>query len=133
MAGYSLDLRERVVKAHAEEGQNKNEVARRFGVSRWTVARYVKRAEAGNLAARPHPGGKPWLNEKQREVLRQQVEEHNDWTLEEHARALAEATGVKLKKSAVAKYLRKLGVTHKKRAFMRLKETTKLERGGETK
>lgn len=116
MPGYSLDLRERIVKAHVEERQNKSEVARRFGVSRWTVDRYIKRAEAGQLAATPHPGGKPWLSGAQCEVLRQQVEEHNDWTLEQHAEALVRATGVALKKSAVDKYLRKLGISRKKRA-----------------
>ena len=123
MPSYSLDLRERIVKAHTEEGQNKSAVARRFGVSRRSVERYVKRAEAGQLAATPHPGSKPWLNAEQSEVLRQQVEAHNDWTLEEHAEALAEATGVELKKSAIDKYLRKLGISRKKRASTRLSET----------
>lgn len=125
MAGYSLDLRERIVSAHVEEGQNKSEVARRFGVSRWTVDRYVKRAEAGNLAATPHPGNAPWLGGEQCEVLRKQVEEHNDWSLEQHAEALAEATGIALKKSAVDKYLRKLGISRKKRASTQQSEMTR--------
>lgn len=116
MPSYSLDLRKRIVKAHVEEGQNKSEVARRFGVSRWSVERYVKRAEAGQLAATPHPGSKPWLSTEQSEVLREQVAEHNDWSLEQHAEALAKSTGIELKKSAVDKYLRKLGISHKKRA-----------------
>ena len=130
MAGYSLDLRERIVKAHVEEGQNKSEVARRFGVSRWSVERYIKRAQEGNLAATPHPGSKPWLSGAQSEVLRQQVEAHNDWTLEEHAEALAEATGIELKKSAIDKYLRKLGISHKKRVFTQQNEMTKRENNG---
>ena len=117
MPGYSLDLRERVVKAHSEEGQNKSEVARRFGVSRWTVERYVKRAASGTLAATPHPGNRAWLSGAQSELLKKQVEAHNDWTLEQHAEALAEATGVTLQKSAIDKYFRKLGISRKKRAF----------------
>ena len=125
MPSYSLDLRKRIVKAHIEEGQNKSAVARRFGVSRRSVERYVKRAEAGQLAATPHPGSKPWLSAEQSEVLRQQVEAHNDWTLEEHAEALAQATGVHLKKSAVDKYLRKLGISRKKRAFTRQSATAR--------
>ena len=80
MPAYSLDLRERIVKAHLEEGQNKSEVARRFGVSRWSVERYIKRAEAGQLAATPHPGGKPRLSAEQSEVLREQVSAHGDWS-----------------------------------------------------
>lgn len=55
MASYSLDLRERIVKAHLEEGQNKSAVARRFGASRWSVERYIKRAAVGTLAATPVP------------------------------------------------------------------------------
>jgi transposase len=116
MASYSLDLRERVVKAHVEEGQNKSAVARRFRVSRWTVDRYVKRAAAGRLAATPHPGVKQRLSGSQCEVLREQVKAHKDWTLEQHAEALVEATGVKIKKSSVGNYLKRLGITHKKRA-----------------
>jgi len=129
MAGYSLDLRKRVVEA-CEQGQNKSEVARRFGVSRWTVDRYLKLAEAGNLAPTPHPGPKPWLDEAGREVLGQQVRKHKDWSLEQHAEALAEATGVALKKSAIDKYFRKLGITRKKRASTQANETMKLEAPG---
>lgn len=117
MASYSLDLRERVVKAHVEEGQNKSEVARRFGVSRWSVGRYVKRASAGSLAATPHPGSRQRLSGAQCEVLRRQVQEHHDWTLKRHAEALAETTGVKLKKSSMGNYLKRLRITHKKRAL----------------
>ena len=122
MPGYSLDLRERIVKAHLEEGQNKSEVARRFGVSRWSVERYLKRAALGHLAATPHPGKGCSLNERHHEALRKQVAEHNDWTLEQHAEALAEATGVEVKKSTVDNYFRKLGISRKKRAFTPVNE-----------
>lgn len=116
MASYSVDLRERIVRAHIEEGQSKSAVARRFGVSRGSVYRYVKRAAAGCLAATPHPGRRRRLAAEQCVVLRRQVEEHKDWTLEQHAEAFTQATGVTLKKSSVANYCRRLGVTHKKRA-----------------
>ena len=116
MASYSVDLRERIVKAHIEEGQNKSAVARRFGVSRWSVARYVKRLKAGNLAATPHPGNRQRLDATQCEVLRRQVQAHHDWTLEQHAKALTDATDVAIKKSSMGNYLKRLGITHKKRS-----------------
>jgi transposase len=116
MAGYSLDLRQRIVKACREEGQSQKAVAQRFAVSRWTVARYVRKAAQGTLAPTPHPGCCRALDHAQCEVLREQVAEHNDWTLAQHAEALAEKTGVSLKKSSIANYLRRLGITHKKRA-----------------
>lgn len=115
MGSYSLDLRTRIVKAHVEEGQTKSAVARRFEVSRWTVDRYVKRAAKGSLAATPHPGGTQRLAEAEREVLQAQVNAHGDWTLEQHAEALLKATGVEIKKSSVGNYLKRLGITHKKR------------------
>jgi transposase len=115
MASYSLDLRERVVKAHVEEGQNKSAVARRFGVSRWSVGRYVKRSEAGTLAATPHPGKRQRLDGAGCEVLRRQVQDHHDWSLARHAEELTKVTGVELKKSSVGNYLKRLGITHKKR------------------
>jgi transposase len=116
MASYSVDLRERVVKAHIEEGQSKSAVGRRFGVSRWSVGRYVKRAAAGSLAATPHPGKRQRLDGAGCEVLRRQVQEHRDWTLQRHAEELAKVTGIELKKSSVGNYLKRLGITHKKRA-----------------
>ena len=123
MASYSVDLRERVVKAHIEEGQSKSAVGRIFGVSRWSVGRYVKRAAAGSLAATPHPGKRQRLDGEGCEVLRRQVQEHADWTLQRHAEALAKDTGTSLKKSSVGNYLKRLGITHKKRAFSPVNET----------
>ena len=123
MASYSVDLRERIVKAHLEEGQNKSAVARRFGVSRWTVERYIKRAAAGSLAPTPHPGRPQRLDGAGCEVLKEQVQEHRDWSLEQHAAALTAATGFEIKKSSVGNYLKRLGITHKKRASSPLNGT----------
>jgi len=132
MASYSVDLRERIVKAHLEEGQSKSAVARRFGVSRWSVERYVKRAAVGNLARTPHPGRKPRLGRDECEVLRAQVQDHPDWSLEQHAAALTETTGVELKKSSVGNYLQRLGITYKKRASRRVNETRRPARATAT-
>jgi transposase len=46
------------------------------------------------------------------------VETHHDWTLEQHAEALVETTGVKIKKSSVGNYLKRLGISYKKRALL---------------
>jgi len=121
MASYSVDLGERIVKAHLEEGQHKSAVARRFGVSWWSVERYVKRFKAGNLAATPHPGNRRRLDAAGCKVLKRQA--HHDWTLGQHAQALSKATGVTIKKSSVGNYLKRLGITHKKRALSPANET----------
>ncbi len=38
-----------------------------------------------------------------------------DWSLARHAEELTKVTGIKLKKSSVGSYLKRLGITHKKR------------------
>lgn len=133
MGSYSLDLRERIVKASIEEGQSRSEVARRFGVSRWSVRRYLNRAAAGSLAPMPHPGRKQRLDGAQCEVLKVQVAEHHDWTLEQHAAALLKATGIEIKKSSVGNYLKRLGITHKKRALSLANETKRPARATGTR
>lgn len=122
MKAYSLDLRQRIVAA-VRSGQLIKEVAERYGVSRWTIQDYMKRDAQGKLAPEKHPGHPPHLQGDDLEALRQQVEDHPDWTLEKRATELVLETGVELKKSAIGKYLKQLGMTHKKRASLQASET----------
>ncbi len=115
MRGYGLDLRERVVGAVAQ-GEGKTAVGKRFEVSLSTVKRYVKRGARGQLAARQSGGRKRLLDAGGCEQLQKQVAAHHDWSLERHAEELAKELGVELKKSSVGNYLKRLGITHKKRA-----------------
>jgi len=126
MKGYSLDLRERIVTAVAE-GQSKTAVSERFGVSRSTVKRYVKRQEQGQLAPSKRPGRRRRLDGEGCEQLRAQVEAHHDWTLERHAAELTKGRGIEIKKSSIGNYLKRLGITHKKRASLPVSEM----KGGE--
>lgn len=111
---YSIDLRERIIKA-VESGESKVKVAKRYLVSLSTVKRYVNLSKTGNLARRKPPGQASWLDAEGEKVLRRQVEEHNDWTLEQHAEGLSKSTGITVKKSAIAKYFKRLKITRKKK------------------
>ena len=113
---YSIDLRKRIVKA-VKSGKSYSEVARQFDVDRGTVSEYVKRDEAGELAAKKPPGRKRKLNAKQTEALHQQVLSYPDRTLQEHANLLEEEQGVKLVFSAVNMYFKRLGISYKKNAI----------------
>ena len=117
MKGYSLDLRERIVTA-VSAGQSKTAVSERFGVSLSTVKRYLVRQAQGELAPSHHPGRPQRLDGYSCEQLQRQVRAQPDWSLERHATELAKATGIKLKKSSIGNYLKRLGITHKKRALL---------------
>jgi transposase len=62
MRAYSVDLRKKIVES-VRRGISKSETARRFGVNRSTVKRYLKRLdEGGPLAPNPRPGKRPKLD-----------------------------------------------------------------------
>lgn len=90
------------------------QAAKRFGVSRWSANRYLKRAEAGKLAADKPPGQGKWLDDKAIKKLKAQVKKHKDWTREQHAEGLETSTGVRLTSVSIGNYLKDLGITRKK-------------------
>lgn len=56
---YSMDLRERVVRAVEEEGLSRNKAAGRFGIGIKTAVDWVRRhRETGSVAAKPMGGDK---------------------------------------------------------------------------
>ena len=114
MRAYSVDLRERIVKAVKDERLSKIAVAERYGVSRASVYRYLELEKRGNIEPKRRPGQQQRLSAELRQKLLEQLEEHHDASLEEHAALLEEEQGVQLKKSSVANYFARLGVRRKK-------------------
>lgn len=69
---YSLDLRERVVKAIKAGGKHE-EVAAYFAVGVATLRRYMKREKQGKLAADSPPGRPADIPSDQYSLLKKQV------------------------------------------------------------
>ena len=70
---YSIDLRERVVRAVEEEGLSRNKAASRFGIGIKTAIDWVRLyRQTGSLAAKPMGGRRP----------KKIVGEYRDWLLE---------------------------------------------------
>lgn len=110
---YSVDLRERIVRAVLERGMSVAEAARSFEVGTATVERYLRRyRESGDL--RPcRPPGRPSRLAKHEDQLRRQLR-HNDLRLEDHCKQWQQATGKQVSTATMSRWLRKLGVTRKK-------------------
>ncbi len=82
MRAYSLDLRERVVRA-VDQGHPRSEIVKLLGMSSATIKRYLKRRrETGHLHQRPIPGRPPQKRIPLCEGLVAQLEAHPDATLE---------------------------------------------------
>ena len=116
MKTYSLDLRERVVKAYDEKVGAQAKIAEIFSVSvPWIKKLLRQRRETNSLAPKPHGGGqKPAFEGEKLENLKELVKQNPDATLQE----LRELSGVKCSVVAVWRTLKKLGCRRKKSRYM---------------
>jgi transposase len=114
MRAYSLDLRERIVRA-VDEGRSQREAARLFGVGVSTVKRYLQqRARTGNLGRRPLLGPRPKIGPEQEAAWRARLQETPAATLAELRAWWAQQQGQLLSVPTVWHTLRRLGLTRKK-------------------
>ena len=119
MRAYSVDLRERIVRA-VETGTPQATVAARFGVGRATVQRYLYRFRAdGTVTPRPIPGPSVRIGQADEPQLRAQLDATPDATLAEHCAQWEREQGVRLSIATMHRAIARLGWTRKKRAFGR--------------
>ena len=118
MKPYSADLRQKIVETYYHEKISQRKLARRFNVSLGFIVKILKQdRETGNLEPKKGSGRPLKLNEEQREILDQLVEEENDWTLEEYQSELEKRTGVWVSRATVDRMTKRSGFTVKKRAY----------------
>ncbi len=118
MRAYSMDLRERVWANLGQESMR--QTAERFQVSLYFVYQFKRRyKEGGTLAPRPHGGGHgPMVDEAGADYLRGLLAEVGDLTLNELCQRYQQRFARVVSKSSMDRALRRLKVTHKKRASM---------------
>ena len=117
MAGaYSQDLRDRVIDAVVQGGMSRRGAAARFGISELAAIKWVERFERTARGAGGQMGGhkRPKL-EPHREFLEACHAEKPDVTLQALCDRLLAERGVKADTSMMSRFLRRIGVTLKKR------------------
>lgn len=93
MRPYSQDLREKFIRALEAQAETQEEVADRFSVSLSFIAKLWRRwRQTGSCAALPHSGGRQRRLKEHEALLRQEVAQQPDLTLEE-LRARVAAAG----------------------------------------
>ena len=117
MRAYSLDLRERIVRAVRERGQTPVEAGRAFEVSAWTVKRYLRRAEEGRLSPSRIPGRDRTIGPTDEAALAAQWRAAPDARLADQCATWAEAQGARVSRKTMGRALRRLGWSRKKRRW----------------
>lgn len=117
MRGFPIELRERIVAAHVDQGLSISEVAELFAVSYASVRRYVKKASRGeSLEPSSPPGAAEKLGRKEREWLRRALEANPFTTSYElAARYNRSFPSNQVHRSSILRAMHRLGFTHKKR------------------
>ena len=118
MQAYSLDLRQRVVRAYEQGRRTVAEIAEQFSVSPGFVKKMLRQWRAtADLSPLPHGGGRrPSLSERQRERLRRKVRRRDDISLTELRDCLREEEQVEAHVSTVCRALRRSDLPRKKSA-----------------
>ena len=117
---YSMDLRERVLRAHAAGEGSQRVLAARFGVSVGAVCGWLGAVcDEGRLWPQPHGGGRRALNGADPQVLAALVAEQGDATLAQYGARLAARTGVQASAAALCRALARLGLRRKGRPCTR--------------
>ncbi len=127
MAGaYSQDLRDRVIDAVVEGGMSRRGAGERFGVSESVAIKWVERFERTGLRTPGKMGGHRRLKlEPHREFLESCHAEKPDATLQGLCDRLLWERGVKADTSLMSRFLRRIGLTPKKRRWLRASRTAR--------
>lgn len=114
MCAYSLDLRERIVRA-VDHGRTYHEVADLFEISPTTVGRYCRlQRDQGHLRAQSPPGRPRQIAPSDHPALLEQVSAYPDATLEEHCERWEQSHGVRITPSTMCRAIQRLGWSYKK-------------------
>ena len=116
MRPYSLDLREKILRAYDAHRGSQRALAALFGVSRAFVEKLVRqRRSTGQIAPRPHAGGrKPNYDHVALAVVRQELQERTDATLAELCERLGQRRGLWVSISTMSRLLTRLGLPRRK-------------------
>ena len=124
MKAYSIDLRKKIVES-VRRGVSKNETARRFGVNRSTVVRYLKRLdETACLAPKKALGSRPKLDESAMRLLEEDLKARPCATHKQRSEFLFAARGVEVSEATICRAIKKhLSHSRKKDQREPVKET----------
>lgn len=115
MKPYSTDLRARVIAAHAQ-GMARSTIVRLFQVSQGSITRWVRRHKTtGDLTPHQAPGRARTITHDQEPVLRSYLEAAPDATLATHTAQWNADHGTTLSSWTMARAIRRLGWSRKKR------------------
>jgi len=115
MKAYSIDLREKIVKAYEQCNTSIREVAARFDVSKTFVQKLLKQKQlTGHIHPKKPGGGLKSILHYHRTQLIEMVEKYPDYTLNEYCKYWLSNYNQSVSPSMMCRELQKCNLTIKK-------------------
>jgi transposase len=115
MNPYSHDLRKKIISALEERDSTQEEVAERFSVSLSFVEKLWRRwRTTGSFSALPHGGGCQRSLQEHEEVIRTEIAQKPDATLEELVECLTSKGAPRVSLATMCSELQRLSLPRKK-------------------
>ena len=137
MAAYSVDLRQKLLRAWERHLGSQRTIADIFGVSLAFVEKVLCQHRAtGDIAPKPHAGGqRPRLGAAAQAVVQRLMAANPDATLQELCPGVAAETGVRVSVPTMCRVLQRLGLPRKNSRSMPASKTPRASnrRGPATK
>ena len=113
MSGYSVDLRERVIKAWGS-GKTQAWLAETFGLSVSSIKRYISRYKAtGNVAPTQQGREQPLIKASDAAAIRAMVKRKSEATLAWYCAEWAQLSGVQVSPQTMSRALLRFGLPRK--------------------
>jgi transposase len=116
MKAYSLDLRQKILRAYDQRLGSQRAIATLFGVSQSFIEKLLRRRRAtGDISPRPHAGGRRAICDATASGhVRRLVQEHPDATLAELAAQLETQHGLRVSVPTMGRMVLALQLPRKK-------------------
>jgi transposase len=116
MKAYSLDLRQKILRACDQRLGSQRAIATLFGVSQSFVEKLLRRRRlTGDLKPRPHAGGRhARCDDEARAVVRRLVQEPSDATLAELCTRREGQRGLRVSVPTMSRIVTQLGLPRQK-------------------
>jgi transposase len=126
---YSQDLRDRVLDAVDKEGMSRRAAADRFGIGESSAIRWIRRlTEAGSRMPAGAGGHRVSKLAPHRAFIEAALAEQSDLTQQALCDRLLAERGVKADTSMMSRFLRREGITFKKRRWSRVSKPARTSR-----
>ena len=124
MKAYSIDLRTKIVES-VKKGISNSETARRFGVNRSTVHRYLKRLNhSGSLAPERRLGKHPKLDERAMVLLEEDIKARPWATHGQRSEFLYGVCVIRVSEATICRSIKRLRHSRKKDQHEQAKVTS---------